>query len=266
MRSTIDSPKTLWYARTLRMVDDVAGALYTFHGAIWLGLMRQAEVNEVTVRDYSAGSNQASERDEVYNRCGLNAWESAALADHFAACSSVIVAGAGGGREVLSLARRRVRVDGFDCNPLLVDLAAKILRDEASSAAVLLSESDEVPPRLGVYDGGIVGFGVYAHLRGRANRIRFLRQMSEHLTPGAPILLSFATRGESRRDRLAAAVSRAIQRLRGAAPDVEVGDTLAEVFNHRFTETEIVEELGEAGFQLVAFRPYPYPHAIASRT
>jgi hypothetical protein len=265
MRDAIASAKLLWYARTLRLVDAVASGLYALHGAIWLGFMARAELNQVTGRDYSAGSNQASERDELYNRSGLNAWEDAALADYFAACGSVLVAGAGGGREVISLAREKLRVDGFECNPMLVDLAAKMLRDEPSCAAVLLSETDAVPSRLGVYDGAIVGFGVYSHIQGRTNRVRFLGEMSNHLTPGAPLLVSFAIRGESRRDRSAAAIARTIQRLRGIDSDIEIGDTLAEVFNHRFTQDEIIGELREGGFDLLSFRPYPFPHAIVGR-
>jgi hypothetical protein len=64
---------------------------------------------------------------------------------------------------------------------------------------------------------------------------------------------------------LATVIARTIQRLHGAAPDAELGDTLAEFFTHRFTEAEILDELRDAGYELLSFRPYPYPHAIASR-
>jgi SAM-dependent methyltransferase len=245
------------------MIECLASSLYTLHGAVWLGLLPRTELNEVTARSYSAGSNQESERDEVYNRSGLNGWERAALSEYFGCCRSILVAGAGGGREVVALARDNVRADGFESNRRLAELAAKILGEERSTAAVVCCASDEVPVGLGVYDGGIVGFSVYSHVAGRSNRIRFLRAMGRHLASDGPLLLSFATRGESRQDRFATAIARAIQRARRVEPDAEIGDTLAEMFMHRFTEAEIAAELREGGFELVCFRPQPYAHAIA---
>ena len=43
---------------------------------------------------------------------------------------------------------------------------------------------------------------------------------------------------------------------------LEMGDTLAVYFAHRFTEREIADELTAAGFKPVLFRTSPYAHAV----
>jgi len=252
-----------FFVRSLRAIERGTGVLHALHGAVWLGLMPREELAELTALGYATRAAHASERDELFNRSGLNAWERAALADFFGDCRSILVGGAGGGREVIALARANVRADGFECNPLLVDLAARILREQGLDARILRCASDEVPAALGRYEGGWVGFAVYMHLVGRAHRVRFLSEFASHLMPGAPMLVSFATRGESRQDRYAAALTRTIQRLRGVAGEAEPGDSLGDTFVHRFTESEIAAELAGAGFELVCFRPLPFGHAVA---
>ncbi len=257
------SSKVGVFVRSLRAIERGAGALHALHGAVWLGLIRREELAELTALGYATSSDHASERDELYNRSGLNAWERAALADFFGGCRSILVGGAGGGREVIALCRANVRADGFECNPLLVELAARMIREEGLGAQILPCASDEVPAALGTYEGGWVGFAVYMHLVGRAHRIRFLREFASHLLPGAPLLISFPTRGESRQDRYLAAITRAIQRLRRVAEEAEPGDSLGETFVHRFTESEVASEFRAAGFELLCFRAHPFGHAIA---
>jgi len=255
------SKKVAFYARTRQAVERCETALYTLHGAVWLGFLCRADLDRVTAERYAAVS--ARQHDEGYNRRGLNSWESATIADYFGSCRSVLVAGAGGGREVIALARRNLRVDGFECNPRLADVARKLLGEERLSAQVIGCASNEVPVDLGTYDGGIVGFGAYVRLAGRDTRVRFLAELARHVSPGGPLLLSFAIRGQSRGDRYAAAITRTIQRVRGVGPPVEVGDTLGDFFSHRFTEEEVAAEIRDAGLEMVALRSQPYGHAIA---
>jgi SAM-dependent methyltransferase len=251
------------FAATRRAVERGSDFLYALHGVLWLGLLRRAELNQLTAASFSNSSEHPSEQSQVYNRSGLNAWERAALLDYFASCRSFLVGGAGGGREVIALCRQNVRADGFECSPPLLRLATTILQEERLDGRIVSAELDEVPADLGTYDGGIVGFGVYMHVAGRANRVRFLKDFARHLSPGAPLLVSFLDRGESRRDRYLTAVARMIQRLRGVEQDVEVGDMISDCFVHRFTESEIAAELRDAGLELVCFRPQPFAHAIA---
>src|SRR5882724_5286372 len=250
MSSEGSSAKVGFFLKTLAGIERGTNALYALHGAIWLGLLRRAELNHVNERSYAA---DRSHTDEIYNRSGLDAWERAAMAQYFGSCRSFLVGGAGGGREVIALCRQDLRADGFECNPSLVQLAQRLLRDEGLNARILACAADEVPTDLGVYEAGIVGFGVYMHLVGRGNRVRFLKEFARHLAPGAPLLASFATRGEGRQDRYVAAIARAIQRLRGVEEEVQIGDALGQRFTHQFTEREIAAEFLEAGFELLCF-------------
>ncbi len=38
---------------------------------------------------------------------------------------------------------------------------------------------------------------------------------------------------------------------------------MTDKFEHRFTEQEVAEELTAAGLRLLAFKPRPFPHAVA---
>ena len=263
MSSVTPDRKIAIFAATRRTVERGTDFLYGLHSALWLGLLGRNEINQLTASSFSSSSDHPSEQSAAYNRSGLNAWERAALSDYFGGCRSVLVGGAGGGREVIALCRQSVQADGFECSPSLVRLAQKILQEERLGGKVVPAELDEVPADLGIYDGGIVGFGVYMHVVGRANRVRFLKDFAGHLSPGAPLLVSFLDRGDGRQDRYLTAVARAIRRLRGLAEEVECGDMISDCFVHRFTEPEIAAELRDAGFELESFRPQPFAHAIA---
>jgi len=255
--------KTAAFDATRRALEKTTALLHALHGALWLGLLRRGELNQIGTASFSNVSSHPSEQSELYNRSGLNGWEHEAVSEHFGGCRSFLVAGAGGGREVVALCGQDRLADGFECSRSLVEVASRILEEERLPGRVVFAECDEVPEAFAVYDAGIIGFGVYMHIVGRANRVRFLGDFARHLSPGAPLLLSFLGRGESRQDRYVAAVARAIQRLRRADVEVEVGDMLSDCFIHRFTEAEIVSELGEAGFEVVCVRAQPFPHAVA---
>ena len=38
---------------------------------------------------------------------------------------------------------------------------------------------------------------------------------------------------------------------------------MTDKFEHRFTEREVARELAAAGLRLLAFKPRPFPHAVA---
>ena len=86
----------------------------------------------------------------------------------------------------------------------------------------------------------------------------------KHVDAGAPLLVSFFTRGDdSRRLRLTYRIARILRRIRRSNDKVEIGDTLDGTFDHHFTRDEVEKELAAAGFELVVYSATPYGHAVA---
>ena len=215
-------------------------------------MLSRDDLNAVDAAFYGS---QGLYRGDAHNRRGLFDWEEQALAAHFPPRGSLLVVGAGGGRELLALTRRGYAVDAFECNPELVEVARTFLPREGCDAVVRLLPRDAAPAEGGPYDAAMAGWSVYMLIAGRRRRIAFLRGIRPRLRVGAPLLLSFFTRGgDARRFRILRAVGGALRRLRGDEP-VELGDDLSPNFVHRFTADEVEGELAEGGFRLAHFEP-----------
>ncbi len=246
-----------------RSLRRLAGGLQALHQGFWLGVMDRESIHALN-RRYYRQLDRYHEPD--YNRLGLWEWERRALEAHFADCRTVLVAGAGGGREVLGLCRRGLQVEAFDCSAELVRSCKALLASEALGARILEAEPDEVPEGASACDGALIGWAAYMHIPGRERRIRFLRRIGERLQAGGPLLLSYFVRIPSAGSYPVVRAFGNILRAARGAERLELGDTLAGTFDHHFTENEIASELREAGFEPIQFAAEPYGHAVARKS
>jgi hypothetical protein len=232
-----------------------------------LGLMDRRHLHALDRLHYDRA---AAYHGQEHNLRGLFDWEREAVDRWFRDCRTLVVVGAGAGREVLALAATGFEVDGFECNARLVETAAQLLAAQDCDARVLPLARDAAPSTSRGYDGLIAGWSAYMLIPGRAQRIAFLHGMAALAEAGAPVLLSFFTRPpEHRRYPRVARVANVLRRLR-RSERVEVGDDLVPNFVHRFTEDEIRAELDEGGFEMVAFAaegrgPYDSGWAVGRR-
>lgn len=250
------------YDRNLRRL---LAALESVHTGLLLGLLRRDALDRMTQQSYR---QRALYLDDTYNASGLFDWERQAIAQHFHAGSRLLLAGCGGGRELLALAQEGFRVDAFDPNPDYVALAARTLREQGWPGRALPAPPGALPAELeGVYDGAILGWGMYTHLIGRDARVALLRAFHDRLVGDAPLLLSFWTRGDdSRRNRLQHAVAGIAATCSFNPRRPESGDDLSQqAFVHWFDPAEISGELQDAGFRLASWCAKPYGHAVARR-
>src|SRR5262245_21605165 len=97
----------------------------------------------------------------MYNRKGLWAWEQEMLERYFPAGARVLVASAGGGREMLALHRLGYEPDGFECNDRLRTFANDFLCGEGLLVTIHPASRDSCPAGLGLYDAAVVGWGAY---------------------------------------------------------------------------------------------------------
>jgi cyclopropane fatty-acyl-phospholipid synthase-like methyltransferase len=172
----------------------------------------------------------------------------------------VLVAGAGGGREAIALARQGCHVTAFDFCQALTRACRRHLAQAGLEARVLDAPPDALPSGLSVYDGIYAGRGFYHHIPGRSRRVAFLQACRRVTVPGAPLFLSdFFTRSTNDRSHAKTFfISNAIRKLRRSPEAVEIGDWLSDCMQHAFVPSEIESELGEAGFRLALYADSPF--------
>jgi SAM-dependent methyltransferase len=258
-------PRPPWLARIYlaadRLLRTALRGLEAAHRGFWLGLLEPDALDAATQSLYGRSE---SYRDDSYNLSGLSYWESEAVDRYFAQSRRVLVAAAGGGRELIALARRGMQVDGFEPDASFVAAGQRLLSTLGLEASLRQAAPSRVPDLEGTYDGAIIGWSAYTHIPGRRRRQDFLGRIADRLAPGSPILLSFFARPD--RDRaleLTYRVARVSAWCARRREPVRRGDNLMVGFFHHFDEAELAEELGEIGLRMEHFSAQPYGHAIA---
>ena len=248
------------YDRTLRRSF---AALESLHTGVLLGLLRAGALERLTQLSYR---RRGLYLEPGYNASGLFDWERDAISRHFHAGSHLLLAGCGGGRELLPLARDGFVVDAFDPNADYVAVSRRTLQQELLPGTILQAEPNTIPEDFaGPYQGFVLGWLMYAHIVGRDQRIAFLRSLRHRATTGAPLLLSFwVLRANSRRKRMQQAVARLTALISFNPRRPEFGDDMnQQAFVHWFDEAGIASELREAGFQPISYAATPFGHVVA---
>ena len=247
------------FFRGYRMMGRLTRLVNGAYTGLGLAVLTQEDLHAVSELKYGG---EGFYWTEEYNKRGLWDWERRAVERYFAECKRVLVMATGGGREFLALRKRGIEVDGFESDPGLVQFANQLLDKEGLSAEIGLAPWDHCPVGDRRYDGAVVGWAAYMHIRGRRRRVTFLRELRDKLDGGSPILLSFYTRiGKSRYFPIVAMVGNVPARILGR-DRVEVGDCMIPDFAHFFTREEVESELAEGGFELLDFETAEYGHAV----
>lgn len=230
------------------------------HEGAWVGLLDAQDMQALSHAYY----NQSQYGTKDFNKQGLWKWEEGFVQEFLSDADSILIGAAGGGREVVSLAKRGVAVTAFDCVPQLIDAAQRLLLEEGLKAKLIVSSPDMVPPLEQTFDGAIIGWGAYMHINGREKRVAFLSDIRDRVSYGAPLLISFFTRPEtSSRFALIYRLAKVMRFLRFSKNPLELGDTVHGTFDHYFTESEVCTELEAARFQMILYKSKPYGHTIA---
>jgi hypothetical protein len=231
-----------WFNRLGRF----AGAM---HEGFWLGWLNADELNAVTAEHFDQSKYYAS---PGHNLSGFFGWEKSVLERFFQRGSHILVAGAGGGREVLALRKAGFEAEGFECSVPLVRASEQIFERLGESKYVTLCEPDRVPQGPRIYDGLVVGWTVYTHIPTKARRVAFLQGLSERALPGSPLLVSYFARQSGASDDVLVHRTARFWRflLRGRQEPLEVGDRISYArFVRSFTSDEVEAELRDAGFR-----------------
>lgn len=249
-----------WLASTYHALNALHAFLRACFAGFWLGVLKRETLLEIDDAFYSRAPQY---RADEYNRRGLWSWEDRLVSRYFGSCKRVLVVGAGGGREVLALARRGYEVHGVECNADLVRAANLLLEREALLLPCVRFAPPDTCPDVGAgYDGLIIGWGAYMLIQGRARRVALLRSMRGHVEPGAPLIVSFFFRSPAaRRFHVTAVIGNTLRWLL-RRERVELGDALEPEYVHYFTKDQVAAELEEGGFTLGYYSEDGYGHCV----
>ena len=137
-----------WVFRILHTGTQIA-----FEG-FWMGMLPDAAVDVVSVRSYGDGSDYTA---DAYLDSGFQFWEDLAVKRFFTPGSAVLVAAAGGGRELIALERAGYRAEGFECSPAMVATGKKALARRGLKGTLSWAPPCSAPVSGRLYDAMIVG-------------------------------------------------------------------------------------------------------------
>lgn len=242
----------LWSHEAFKVVRGSAQALFE---GFWMGVLSEGAVDAICEISYGSGANYTG---GGYLDSGLQFWEALAFQAWFGSSRRVLVAAAGGGREVIALTRLGVGADGFDCSRAMVAAGQRAMEERGIRATLEWAAPCCLPERFrgGVqqdYDGLIVGWNGYTYISPPERRVRFLRELRSHVKPGSPILVSVAMRAEGRVALWTTKVANAVRVITFRRPVFTPGATFPGRPRQQFTRKQLEDELAEAGFRPVDF-------------
>ncbi|MBM3284238.1 MAG: hypothetical protein FJY81_00015 [Candidatus Aminicenantes bacterium] len=247
---------------SFRFIFKLYGFANAFLSGFWLGIMGEKSLDAVDEISYSQKNLYTN---EDYNMSGLFNWEKEMIDKHFRHARNLLLIAVGGGREVFALIKLGFKVEGYECNPKLVEFGNALLEKLEMPDRIKLLPRDHVPPGSGEYDGIIVGWGAYSHIRGREKRKQFINKLLPLLKWKAPLMISFVTRKvDTTHDKIIIYVSSFFRFLRGISR-TEHGDRLNYNYFHYFRKDEIFSELQACQFRVLDFYDKEYGCAVAEK-
>ena len=211
-------------------------------------------------------------------RRGLWSWEAAWFERRLpAAPATILLGGAGCGREALALARRGYRIDAFEPAVQLARRCQMALSSEPHGHRVLVGCYEDLSRAIldhadhgqdgnplaslarkqACYDAVVMGWSSITHVLAARERERLV-QAADRLSPNGPILLSVILHvalehaQSSRIRRFAGNAGELIGRLRGV-PDEERDHTFSRQtgFSHSFSAHEVDQLAGSIGRRVI---------------
>jgi hypothetical protein len=260
------------FSRVLSVVDV---AQQIVRDELLFAYLQPEQRSVVTFDAYAKNSNYVP-GGEFFSQ-GLFAWELALLEDSRVPRSGrVLLAAAGGGRELHALLQRGYEVCAFEPVAPLFDSAREVARGAKATVAKatyqdLVARAEGRPGPLdgwrGPFDFCVLGWGSLSHLTEPTVVLDVLRAFRS-LAPSAPIMASFfvrssgqpATTGGARKLRRVLRGTLAIAGGRPVAAGLRF--LTAAGFIYAFSREELVSLCGDAGYEVALFDDCTYPHAL----
>jgi len=230
------------------------------YSGFWLGVMSEKSLDYSDELYYKRNKNYTEDK---YNLSGLFDWEKPMIQKHFSNAKTILLIAAGGGREVLALSKMGFEVDGYECNPTLIEYGNALLQKNKIDNKIKYLERNSVPAEIKKYDGIIIGWGAYSHISGNRKRLSFLKALYPFMHNETPLMISFLwTSKRDRRDKIIKSISDFF-RTSSRKEKTEPGDKLEPDFIHYFNEAEIKNEMTQSKFNVIDYNNTEYGCLIA---
>src|SRR5580704_10672118 len=246
----LDSPTAAFYLLIHRLFHLIhAGSAALFEG-FWLGLLPDSVTDIISQRSYKAGKEYTG---SAYLDSGFQFWEEIAVSRFFPPGAKVLVASAGGGRELIALARAGYTADGFECSRPMVSAGSRALSKRGIACRLEWAPPCRIPAISETYDAAIIGWNGYTYISPEERRIRFMKSLLPYLRAGAPVLVSGAMRTTTGGASLTPRIANFVRVLTFRAPAFTTGATFPGRARHQFARNQLATELEAAGYSPAAF-------------
>jgi hypothetical protein len=250
----------LWSHRFFRVLHGGSQALFE---GFWMGLLPESVYDVISEKSYGEGKQYTN---ASYLDHGLHFWEDLAVRTYFPPGSRVLVAAAGGGRELIALVRSGFQAAGFECSHAMVEAGKRALAERGIAATLDWAPPSVAPRMEGPFDALIVGWNGYCYISPRARRLAFLKDLRSQLRPGSPVLVSTAIRlPQARVLAWTPRVANAVRICTFRAPVFEAGDSFPGRPKLHFTRRQLERELTEAGYSITNFYKWGDYGAVAAK-
>lgn len=133
-----------WYYRSNRLANAALRVLRGAFDGVWLGILNREQLAQIDEVYYDHAPEYMT---ESHNTRGLLAWEQAAVDHHFSGVRRIIVTSAGGGREVLALAKAGYEVAGYEPHQDLARFGNRLLKEGGIDGTIATCDRDTWPRR-----------------------------------------------------------------------------------------------------------------------
>jgi hypothetical protein len=226
-----------------------AGSQALFEG-FWMGLLPDAVTDIIAQRSYNEGTEYTN---SAYLDSGFQFWEEIAVSRFFPPGAKVLVASAGGGRELIALARAGYTADGFECSRPMVSAGNRALSQRGVPCRLEWAPPCRIPAISQIYDAAIIGWNGYTYISPEERRIGFMKSLLPYLRPSAPVLVSGAMRTTKGVASLTPRIANLIRALTFRGPAFTTGATFPGRPRHQFAPEQLSAELNAAGYSPAAF-------------
>jgi ubiquinone/menaquinone biosynthesis C-methylase UbiE len=119
----------------------------------------------------------------------LSPEEEVLLREHLRPGQRLLDVGCGAGREAIGFARAGLAVVGIDVAPAMVEVARARAREAGLAIELAVGDPLTWPASGARFDAVYFSPGIYAHIPGRARRVRTLARLRDLLAPGGMIVV-----------------------------------------------------------------------------
>ena len=239
----------------VRVCEKMAGSLFRVQQlltGILPVLLPPHELTRLIKNHYDNSYKDVTARlPEAWYKWTLESWEEDVLTRHKMTSGTILVLGAGVGRESIALAQRGFVVVGLDINRESLCVASQQAMAKGLQPRFAQADFLAIPIGLARIDYVLMSGIMYSSIPGRERRQAWLQSLRPCMSKQGLIVLNFliARELETRTHRLIHRLNRRLTMLPGANQSYQLGDTFSQNhFLHAFTDVEEVRsELRDAG-------------------